>query len=61
MQVAAHARGSLYMDTLHSTLARKALEQAGALCRAERLARLVTQVPATEAEPAAPARTMLLR
>ena len=38
--------------TLADDLARleRALEQAGALCRAERLARLVTQVPATEAE-----------
>lgn len=33
VQVAAHARGSLYMDTLHSTLSRKALEQAGAKLR----------------------------
>ena len=33
VQVAAHARGSLYMDTLHSTLARKALEKSGARLR----------------------------
>jgi len=33
VQVAAHARGSLYMDTLHSTLARKALERSGAKLR----------------------------